>query len=53
MNDKPRTRGKGRKPVLVLVHLRIPADVRDYYREFPQPTVKMREVLVDAVPAQE
>jgi len=38
-------RGKGKKPALVHVNLRIPMEVLDYYKEFPSYTIKMREVL--------
>ena len=38
-------RGKGKKPALIHVNLRIPMEVLDYYKEFPSYTIKMREVL--------
>ena len=47
MTDKPKhkPRGKGKKPAMVLVHIRVPTAVRDLFSTFPYPTVKMREVL--------
>jgi len=38
-------RGKGKKPALVHVNVRLPIDVLDYYKQFPSYTIKMREVL--------
>jgi uncharacterized protein (DUF4415 family) len=45
---KPRRgRGKGKRPALAHVNLRIPADVMEYFRQFPSYTIKMREVLTE------
>ena len=38
-------RGKGVKPALAHVNLRLPADVFEFYKSFPNCTGKMREVL--------
>jgi hypothetical protein len=42
---KKRTRGKGTKPALVHVNLRLPLWVVEYYKEKPNYTGAMREVL--------
>jgi len=46
---KPRARGKGKRPALAHVNLRLPADVLEYYQRHPNYTGKMREVLTDYV----
>jgi hypothetical protein len=38
-------RGPGVKPALVHTNVRLPPEVYAYYKSFPSPTVKMREVL--------
>jgi uncharacterized protein (DUF4415 family) len=40
-------RGKGKKPALVHVNLRIPPDVMDFYKQSPSYTAFMRQVLID------
>ena len=40
-----KVRGKGKRPALTHVNMRLPAWVVDYYKQFPNPTGKMREVL--------
>lgn len=47
--DKPKRRGPGKKTRMVLVHLRVHPDVAEYFKTYPAPTVKMREVLTDYV----
>jgi len=42
-------RGKGKKEAMVHVNLRLPMKVLAYYQQFPSYTVKMREVLTEAV----
>ncbi len=42
---KRRARGKGTKPALVHVNLRLPSWVVDYFKEQPNYTSAMREVL--------
>lgn len=44
VTDK-RVRGKGKKPAMVHVNLRVPSEVLDYYKQFPNYTQKMRNVL--------
>lgn len=43
---KKRTRGKGTKPALLHVNLRLPSWVVDYFKEQPNYTSAMREVLI-------
>jgi len=38
-------RGKGKKEALVHINIRIPKSVLGYYQQFPNYTVKMRQVL--------
>jgi uncharacterized protein (DUF4415 family) len=38
-------RGKGTKPALVHINLRIPESVLEFYKRYPSYTAKMREVL--------
>jgi uncharacterized protein (DUF4415 family) len=40
-------RGKGKNPAKTHVNVRLPADVLEFYRQFPNYTGKMREVLTD------
>lgn len=53
MNDQivksKRGRGKGKRPALAHVNLRVPADVMEYFKQFPNYTGKMREVLTEYV----
>lgn len=44
-----RGRGKGVKPAMEHVNLRMPEDVMDFYRRYPRYTNKMREVLIQWV----
>jgi uncharacterized protein (DUF4415 family) len=44
-----RGRGKGKKPTLTHVNLRLPQDVLEQYKKFPSYTRKMREVLINYV----
>lgn len=44
-----RTRGKGVKPTLVHVNLRVPAWVVEYYKQQPNYTGAMRDVLTQHV----
>ena len=55
MNEQPeqpkvkRGRGPGKKPRLFCTSLRMDKTVLDYYKTFPNPQVKMREVLTEFV----
>ena len=40
-----RVRGKGKKPAMAHVNLRIPHEVLAYYKHFPNYTQKMRDTL--------
>ena len=40
-----RVRGKGAKPAYVHVNLRLPAEVLEFYKSFPNCTGEMRRVL--------
>lgn len=42
---KKRGRGKGTKPAMVLSSIRIPQDTFDYFRQFPNMQLAMREAL--------
>lgn len=42
---KKRGRGKGVKPALVYIGIRLPADVIEFYKEFANPNQEMRRVL--------
>ena len=44
-----RGRGKGVKPAMGHVNLRMPEDVLEFYRRYPRYTNKMREVLIQWV----
>jgi uncharacterized protein (DUF4415 family) len=44
-----RGRGPGKKPRLFCTSLRMDKTVLDYYKTFPNPQVKMREVLTEFV----
>jgi uncharacterized protein (DUF4415 family) len=48
-NEMPtkRVRGKGKNPAKVHVNLRVPTEVMEFYKGFPNYTGKMREVLVN------
>jgi hypothetical protein len=46
METTKRARGKGVKPALVHVNVRLPQWVLDYYKEQPSYTKAMREVLI-------
>jgi uncharacterized protein (DUF4415 family) len=48
-NEMPtkRVRGKGKNPAKAHVNLRLPVEVLEFYKEFPNYTGKMREVLVN------
>ena len=45
VNTPKRLRGKGKKPAMVHVNLRIPTEVLEYYKTLPNHTGKMRDVL--------
>jgi len=47
-NDK-QTRGKGVKPAMLHVNVRLPQYVLDYFKEFPNYTKEMRRVLEEHV----
>jgi len=50
--DQPkvkRVRGPGKKPRLFCTSLRMDKTVLDFYKAFPNPQVKMREVLTEFV----
>tara|TARA_R100001086_G_scaffold16786_4_gene8242 strand:- start:4814 stop:5101 length:288 start_codon:yes stop_codon:yes gene_type:complete len=47
-NDK-QTRGKGVKPAMLHVNVRLPQYVLDYFKEFPSYTKEMRRVLEEHV----
>lgn len=49
MSEQKRTRGKGVKPALVHVNLRVPAWVVEHYKQQPNYTGAMRDVLVQHV----
>lgn len=44
-----RGRGPGKKPRMFCTSLRIDKTVLDYFKAFPNPQVKMREVLTEYV----
>ena len=44
---KPKVRGKGVKPAMVHVNVRIPQEVLDYFKQFPSYTKKIRTVLTN------
>lgn len=47
MTGTKKLRGKGVKPAMAHINLRIPKDVLDYYKTtFPQYTQRMRDILV-------
>jgi hypothetical protein len=47
-----KVRGKGKRPALTHVNLRLPVWVIEYYKQYPSYTGKMREVLTaHALPA--
>jgi len=41
-----RVRGKGKVPAKVHVNIRLPEDVLEFYKRFPNYTSKMRDVLI-------
>jgi hypothetical protein len=43
---------KVKKPTMAHVTLRMPQDVADWFRQFSEPTVEMRKVLLAHVEAQ-
>jgi uncharacterized protein (DUF4415 family) len=45
-NTPKRARGKGKKPAMTHVNLRIPTEVLEYYKTLPNHTGRMRDVLV-------
>ena len=47
-NDK-QTRGKGVKPAMLHVNVRLPQYVLDYFKEFPSYTIEIRKVLEEHV----
>jgi len=49
MNEEGRRRGRGKgvKPALVHVNIRVPQEVLDYYKEWPSYTKIMRTVLTN------
>ena len=47
-NDK-QTRGKGVKPAMIHINVRLPKYVVDYFKEFPSYTTEMRRVLEEHV----
>ena len=44
MANKPR--GKGKRQAMAHVNLRLPEDVLDYYKQYPNYTQMIREVLI-------
>ena len=42
-------RGKGKKEAMVHINIRIPKSVLGYYQQFPNYTVRMRQVLEGCV----
>lgn len=38
-------RGKGKRPAMEHITIRVPADVMEFYRKFPRFSDKMREAL--------
>ena len=46
---KRKGRGPGKKPALVCTSLRLPKEVMDYFDQFPNKQVKMREILTTYV----
>lgn len=42
---KRKGRGPGKKPALVCTSLRLPKEVMNYFDQFPNKQVKMREIL--------
>ena len=49
MNTIRRSRGKGVKPAMLHVNVRLPQYVLDYFKEFPSYTKEMRRVLEEHV----
>lgn len=49
VNQKRQGRGKGKKPALVHVNLRLPQEILEQYKGFPNYTGKMREVLINFI----
>ena len=49
MTEEPKRkgRGKGVKPALAHVNLRVSKEVLDYYKRYPSFTVEMRRVLTE------
>ena len=52
MEQPKKTRGKGAKPAMVHVNVRIPQEVLDYYKEWPNYTKMMRTVLTNYAESQ-
>ena len=49
---KRKGRGPGKKPALICTSLRLPKEVMDYFDQFPNKQMKMREVLTVYVNSQ-
>lgn len=47
--EKKRGRGKGVKPALVHINVRLPPSVADFYRQKPNYTIFIRDVLTQYV----
>jgi len=52
MEQAKRGRGKQKAPTLVHVNVRIPQEVLDYYKEWPNYTKMMRTVLTNYAESQ-
>lgn len=48
-SDKPRSRGKGKKPAMAHVNVRIPKPTLEWFREQPNCSAVMRKALVEYV----
>ena len=46
---KKRTRGKGIKPAMLHINMRLPQEVVDHFKTFPNYTQEMRKVLAEHV----
>jgi hypothetical protein len=46
---KKRTRGKGVKPAMIHINMRLPKHVVEHFKELPNYTTEIRKVLVEYV----
>jgi len=50
--SKPKARGKGARPAMVHVNVRLPAEILDYYKQWPSYTKMIRTVLTNYAESQ-